>query len=368
MDMAQRIDRVVDDAIEGNKIVGAVILVLRDGEIVYRRVAGMADREAGKAITEDAIFRLASLTKPIVATTSLAMIDAGLLGLDDAVSTHLPYFRPKLADGREPDITIRHLLTHTAGLSYSYPSDPSISCGLDNTDMSFEETFSRVAALPLAYEPGTAWDYAISIDVLGAVLAKVHGGSLGDAVATYVTNVVGMDDTAFAVSDMSRLATPYGDAVPVPLRMGEPHTVIDAEGDTVTFSPQRIFNAKAYQSGGAGMAGTAKDFMKLLEALRKGGTPVLKPETLAAATRNQIGDLYRERAGQRFGFLGAVVADPVAAETPQSAGTYNWGGIYGHSWFVDPVEGLTVVSFTNTGVEGCTGQFPNHVRDAVYGR
>jgi len=368
MSMAERIDRVIDDAIEGSKIVGAVILVLRDGEVVYRRAAGLADREAGKAMTEDAIFRLASLTKPIVATTALAMIDAGLIGLDDAVSSHLPYFRPKLADGREPTITIRQLLTHTAGLSYAYPDDRSISCGLDNTDLGFEETFSHVAALPLAYEPGTKWDYAISIDVLGAVLAKVHGGTLGDAVSKYVTSVLGMDDTAFAVSDLSRLATPYGDAVPVPLRMGDPHTVVNAEGDAVTFSPQRIFNAKAYQSGGAGMAGTAKDFVKLLEVLRKGGAPVLKHETLAAATRNQIGDLPRENAGQRFGFLGAVVDDPVAAETPQSAGTFNWGGIYGHSWFVDPVERLSVVSFTNTGVEGCTGQFPNSVRDAVYGR
>jgi CubicO group peptidase (beta-lactamase class C family) len=116
------------------------------------------------------------------------------------------------------------------------------------------------------------------------------------------------------------------------------------------------------------MAGTAPDFMRFLEAIRTGGAPILKPQTVAEASRNQIGDLAREEkdAGFRFGLMSAVLADPAAAQSPQSAGSLEWGGIYGHYWFVDRAAGLSVVSFTNTAVEGCLGQFPKEVRRAAY--
>ena len=361
------LDHVIDSAIARRKIVGAVVLVARNGEVVYRRIAGLADREAGKPMTEDAIFRLASVTKPIVAATALAMIERGRLGLDDAVASHLPYFTPKLADGRQPTITIRQLLTHTAGLAYAYP-DPAISTGLGPTDSDFETNFTRVAALPLSYEPGTAWQYSIAIDVLGAVIARVEGTTLGEAAKRYVTGPLGMADTGFAVTDLSRLAVPYGDAEPEPLRMGDPHAVMKADGESTIFSPGRIFNPRAFQSGGAGMVGTARDILGFLEALRRGGDPILSAETTAMAMRNQIGDLPREDApGFRFGFFGAVLADPVAAGWPNPPGTVGWGGVYGHSWFIDPTNGLSAAIMTNTALEGCTGQFPADIRNAVYG-
>jgi Beta-lactamase class C and other penicillin binding proteins len=365
MQSGSLLDHVIDSAIARRKIVGAVVLVARDGDIVYRRVAGLADREAGKPMTENAIFRLASITKPIVAATALALIERGRMTLDDAVVSHLPYFTPKLADGRQPIITIRQLLTHTAGLAYAYP-DPTISTGLGNTDFDFEANFTRVAALPLSYEPGTAWQYSIAIDVLGAVIAKVEGTTLDEAAKRYVTGPLGMVDTAFAVTDVSRLAVPYGDAEPEPLRMGDPHAVPGPFGPTV-FSPGRIFNPRAFQSGGAGMAGTANDILVFLEALRRGGDPILSAETTAMAMRNQIGDLPRAAPGMRFGFLGAVLDDPVAAGWPCAPGTVNWGGIYGHSWFIDPAASLSVIAMTNTGIEGSDGRFPADVRNAVYG-
>lgn len=367
MTLQQRLDAAIDSAINRNKIVGTVLLVRKDGEEVYARAAGLMDREADVPMRRDAIFLLASVTKPIVATTALVMVDKGLLGLDDAVSDHLPYFRPRLADGREPKISIRHLLTHTAGLVYAYPEDPTISTGLADTDLSFEENFSRVAKLPLAYESGTNWIYSIAIDVLGAVLAKVHGGSLGDAVKVHVADPLGMGETGFFVADKTRLAKPYGDGNPVPEAMGETHVLINKLGAPTVFGPNRIFNPQAFQSGGAGMAGTADDLIKLLEMLRKAGDGLLRPETARAALSNQIGSIRRDEPGQKFGFVGAVVVDPAAANSPASAGTVNWGGVYGHNWFIDPVQGLTVLSMSNTALEGCNGPYREEIRDAVYG-
>lgn len=365
--MQNAIDRVIDDALAARRIIGTVVLVARDGKVVYRRAAGLADREAGKAMEENAIFRLASVTKPIVAATALALIDQGRLGLNDAVETYLPYFTPRLADGRRSAITIRQLLTHTAGLAYAYP-DPMISTGLGNTDFDFEANFTRVAALPLSFEPGTAWQYSIAIDVLGAVIAVVVGASLGEAAERYVTGPLGMVDTGFAVTDPARLAVPYGDAAPEPLRMGDPHVVTGADGESTHFSPGRLYNPRAFQSGGAGMVGTAGDVLTFLEALRRGGDPILSAETTAMAMRNQIGSIVREDApGMRFGYVGAVLDDPAAAAWPSAPGTVNWGGIYGHSWFIDPANGLSVAIMTNTAVEGCTGQFPADVRNGVYG-
>ncbi|GLQ57900.1 serine hydrolase domain-containing protein [Devosia nitrariae] len=364
--MQNAIDRVIDNALAARRIVGTVVLVARDGETVYRRAAGLADREAGKVMEENTIFRLASVTKPIVAATALALIDQGGLGLDDAVETHLPYFTPRLADGRRPAITIRQLLTHTAGLAYAY-SDPMISTGLGSTDFDFEANFTRVAALPLSFEPGTAWQYSIAIDVLGAVIAAVERVTLDEAARRYVTGPLGMADTGFLVTDPARLAVPYGDAEPEPVRMGDPHVVVGTNGESTLFSPGRIFNPRAFHSGGAGMVGSAGDILAFLEALRREGDPILSAGATTMAMRNQIGALPRDAPGMRFGYLGAVLDDPAAAGWPSAPGTVNWGGVYGHSWLIDPANGLSVAIMTNTALEGCTGQFPADVRNAVYG-
>ncbi len=187
--MASRVDATIDAALASGKLVGTAILIAVDGETVYRGVKGFFDREAGIPMREDAIFRLASLTKPIVAATALALIERGKLDLDDPVTRYLPNFRPKLADGSEPEIRIHHLLTHTAGFGYatSEPGDPytalGISGGLAEPGRSMEDNLTRLAQAPLFFAPGTAWRYGVSTDVLGAILAKVHGGTLGVAVA-----------------------------------------------------------------------------------------------------------------------------------------------------------------------------------------
>src|SRR5690242_14673587 len=142
--MFTKLQRVIDDAVARGRIVGLVYLVARDGEIIFAAERGYADREAGKAIRRDSIFRLASVTKPFVAVAALAMMEKDLIRLDDPVTRYLPYFTPKLADGSTPSITLRHLVTHTSGLSYDYGLDADFSDGLSDTDFDFEKNFSRL--------------------------------------------------------------------------------------------------------------------------------------------------------------------------------------------------------------------------------
>ena len=371
--MKTRIDAVIERAIMAGKIVGTVVVVVKDGETVYSRAAGYADREMGKRTETRTIFRLASVTKPLVAATALALVDKGRLALGDLVRDYLPYFQPSQPNGEIADITIRHLLTHTAGLSYgadskTTPSERLYNAGLSDTDMDFEENFSRLATFPLLAAPGTLWSYSIAIDVLGAVIAKIEACSLDEAVRRHVTDPLGMSDTGFSISDPERLATPYADGDPIAIRMDDRHLVPDSDGNLLTFAPTRLFNPKAFQSGGAGMVGTAPDLIAFLEAIRQGGAPILKGETAKAALLNQIGDIPRPgEPGQGFSFLGAVIQNPVLAEVPMSKGSVTWGGVYGHNWFIDPIEGISAAVMSNTAVEGCLGAYPQDIARAIYG-
>lgn len=370
--MEAGLNGVIDRALESGKITGVVTLVHRHGEPVFRRAAGLADREAGIPVAFDTIFRMASVTKPIVAATALAMVERGLLGLSDPVAKYLAWFRPPLADGSVPDITIHQLLTHTSGLMYDpaleqLPPDRAITMGLSDTDLDYEANFSRHNAIPLNFAPGSQWAYSFATDILGAVVAGVHGGTLEAAVVHYVAGPLGMKDTRFHVTDPARLAVPYGDAIPLPVRMPETWAGQDPEGWTLTFSPNRIFNPKAFQSGGGGMAGTAADIMTFLDMLQAGGKGVLGGVLVEAGLSNQIGSLQRDEPGMKFGYFGGVVENRKLALTPQSIGTVRWGGVYGLDWFIDRENRLTSLVVTNNALEGCTGVFPQDIRDAVYG-
>lgn len=371
--MEYRLNQLIDHALDAGRITGTVVMIYQDGKPVFSRAAGHADREAGIRAGFDTIFRLASVTKPIVAAAALALVEHGILGLGDRVADHLPWFRPKLASGEAVDITIHQLLTHTSGIVYDpalgrLPPDRAISMGLDNTDLDFEANFSRHNAIPLAFRPGTQWGYGFSTDILGAIVAQLSGGTLEDAVVRYVAGPLGMPDSRFHVTNIGRLAVPYADAQPLPRRMPDNYaeTAADAEW-TIAFSPLRIFNPRAFQSGGAGMVGTATDLITFLEALRTGGGGILRPETVEMGMANQIGDIRRADPGTKFGYFGGIVDDPAAAMTPQSRGTVTWGGVYGLNWFIDREKSLTGLSVTNNAVEGCTGEYPMRIVQAVYG-
>jgi CubicO group peptidase (beta-lactamase class C family) len=373
--LSRGIDAAIDRALAEKRLVGTVVLMAQDGRLVYRRAAGLADREAGRPMREDSVFLYASLTKPMVTAAALRLAEEGRIALADPVTKFLPDFRPKLADGSEPVITIHHLLTHTAGLIYGFtePADgpyhrAGVSDGLDVPGRSFADNLHRIASVPLAFAPGSAWAYSLALDVLGAALERAAGESLGDLVRSRVTDPLGLTDTGFAPPDRSRLAAAYADDEPEPVRMGE-HYAIPAprEFAGLSFAPGRIFDPASYPSGGAGMAGTAGDFLVFLEALRRGGAPILKPETVQAMATSQIPGLAMPASpGTTFGYGFALVTDPAAAGVPMTAGTWRWGGVYGHSWFVDPARRLSVVGLTNTALEGMKGEFVSDLRAAIY--
>ena len=373
--LARRVDKVIDRWVASERIVGTVAIIAKDGEIVYRRAAGYADREAGIPVREDTIFRHASMTKAIVSATALKLVEEGRLSLDDTVEKWLPYFTPRLANGRKPTITIRHLMTHTSGLSYAFLEPEGnvyqregIPLGLEDTGaMSLEDSMRKLASMPLFYEPGTEWRYSLSTDVLGVVIEKAAGMTLPEAVKRYITDPLGMSDTTFVVKDAGRLAAAYRDGETKAMRMDDKRDFLPI-GTRPPVSPARALDPKAYPSGGAGMSGTAEDYLRFLEVIRTGGAPILGPESAAALTEHAVGDLRAWTEGEGWGFsLGnAVLLDPKAAATPQNAGTWQWGGALGSHWFVDPVAKLTVVVLTNTSIAGVIGAFPAEIRDAIY--
>lgn len=372
---AGAIDSVLDQAVRSGTIVGASVIVAERGRTVSQRAVGLVDREAGVAMRTDTLFRLASMTKPVICVAALALMEQGRLSLDAPVTRWLPDFRPALPDGRRPVITIRHLMTHTAGLGYGFLEPETgpyhragVSDGLDHSALTLAENIARIASVPLLFAPGTAWHYSLAIDVLGGVIERVTGQDLPAAVRTLVTGPLGLNTMTFSVPENTPIAIPYGDGGAAgAMRMTDPFSLKFGPGHVV-YAPSRAFDPAAWPSGGVGMLGTAADYLRFAEAIRTGGAGILKPESVAAMTGNAIGDLPVGAAGPGFGWgLGvAVLTDPTKAGLPLSPGSWNWSGLYGTGFWVDPVRELSVVALTNTAVAGMTGPFPLALRRAVY--
>ena len=298
--LAKRIDPVIDKAIK-DTVVGAVVVVARDGKIVYRRAAGFSDREAKRATKEDTIFRYASMTKPIVSIAALALVDQGKLSLDDRVAKWIPEFKPTF-EGKEAVITVRQLITHTSGLSYRFiekPDSPyhkaNVSDGLAEPGLSMAEFLKRLGSVPLIVAPGSAWRYSLSVDVLGEVVARAGGATLPEVVKKLVLDPVGMPDTVFTMTKNDRIAWPYAGGKP-PMRMTEPYDRVRG-ASRVRFSPGRLFDPKSFPSGGAGLAGTANDYLRFAESVRT--HRIVAPATHREFAKDQqVGD-GRSRDGVR---------------------------------------------------------------------
>lgn len=366
------VDAAIQKALQEKRIVGTVIVIEKNGQEVYRGIYGWRDRENKIPMTYNTWFRLASMTKPIVAVATLRLIDQGKINLDDPITKWIPDFKPKTADGKTPAITIRNLLTHTAGLNYGFfePADGpyhklGVSDGLDNSKISLEENVKRIGQAPLLFTPGTAWNYSVAIDVLGEVISHVEHKPLPEVINELVLKPLAMEHTSFTIEKNKPLAIPYADHKPEPIKMSDVEKFPFGKSIAI-FSPPRVFDKNAFPSGGAGMVGTADDYMKFLESIRTNKIH-LKSKTLQALTTNQIDDLKMllgDGWGWTLGF--AIVKNPEEAHTPMSKGAYTWGGIWGHTFWVDPKEKLTVVILTNTAVEGTTGKFPHEIIAAVY--
>ncbi|HEV7692416.1 MAG TPA: serine hydrolase domain-containing protein [Hyphomonadaceae bacterium] len=374
--LSDRVDAAVQSALADKRIVGAVISVMKDGQLAHRRAYGMADREAGAAMKEDAIFRLASISKPIVTAAAMKMIELKQLSLQAAVTDWLPDFKPKLPDGSAPTITLHHLLSHTSGLSYDFMQPETgpyprlrVSAGADQPGLTMEEQLRRATEAGLTFPPGAAWLYSIATDVLGAVMAKAAGSTLEQVVEKHVTGPMHMADTAFHVTDKARLVQPYSNIATPPARVEEGFKQPFVPGlAPISTSLARAFDTTSYQAGGSGMLGKADDVNRFLDAIRAGGAPILSETSARTMMSNQIGPLrvmFDPTGSTAFGYGGSILLDPAKSGSLTSPGSWQWGGVWGHSWFVDPVRKITVLNLTNTMLEGMTGQLVRDVQAAA---
>ena len=353
----ERIDRALQRYVDENRIGGAVALVLRDGQPVYERAVGWSDKEAGRRMTTDTIFRIASQTKAITSTAILSLVEEGKLTLTDPVSRVIPQFaKTTVATGgsivpAKRAITIRDLLTHTAGISYG--TEPAIAsqyeakglgpaAGLGwytaDKDEPVCATMERLATLPFVAQPGEQWVYGYNTDILGCVVERASGMSLDAFVKTRITDPLRMTDTQFFLpaAQRNRLAAVYasGDDAVIRRAPDGPR----GQGNYVD-GPRRSF------SGGAGLLSTARDYGRFLEMIRRGGeldgVRILAPRTVRLMTTNQVGTLH-SATGLGFG-LGFETTDRYGANGMDSEGAFGWGGAYGSVYRVDPEAKLVMV-------------------------
>lgn len=373
--MRDRLDAALERAVAEKRIVGGVLLVTERGEPAYARAIGLSDRASGRDMEVTDRFRLASVTKPIATACFLSLVEDGTLSLSDPVTEHLPDFRPRLPDGDAPEITLHHLITHTSGLGYRFLEPErgpyaraGVSDGMDQPGLSLAENLDRIAAAPLYFAPGTAWRYSVGLDVMGAVAEAATGQGMQALIDARIAAPLGLTTLRFHVPPAEDLVTPYINAQPEPrpLRDGD-RPLLWGEGG-VTFAPSRVHDPASFASCGAGLTGSAGDVMAVFRSLLGHGAPILQPETVQTMLRPQIPpDVSTMRGpGVSFGYGWAIVTDPAAAGTPDPAGTVKWGGVYGHSWFMDPAAERVSLLLTNTAYEGMQGLLPAEILAAFY--
>jgi CubicO group peptidase (beta-lactamase class C family) len=375
--LSARVGSTIDRAIADDRIVGCVVSIAVNGNVIYERAAGFSDREQSKAMTVESIFRLASVTKPVISLAALRLCEEGVLSVSDPVTRWLPFFTPNLADGSCPDISVHQLLTHTAGLGYRFNQPPGgsydilkISDGLDRVDFDLEENLRRLALAPLVFQPGSSWCYSLATDVLGAVIERALDVPLPRAIAEIVCEPLELETLSFRARRGSDIVQQYVNGACGTTPMTGPKFAVlpDGDGNGIMFDPSRAFDLEVFPSGGAGMVGTSRDLLTIFEHIRDGSKGFLGEKTLSLLGYPHVGATAKTQGpGWGFGYCGAVLLDPKAACSPQSVGTLQWGGVYGHRWFIDKLKGLTAIVLTNTTWEGVSGLFPQEIRDAVYG-
>ena len=353
-----RLTRVMDEAVKSKQIAGTVTLIARAGRTVYFEAAGMRDIEANAAMTKDTIFRIASQSKAITSVGAMILVEEGRLLLTDPVSKYIPAFANTTVRGtviggsvnpvaaRRP-ITIRDLLTHTAGVSYGGEPDlQEMYTGAGFTQWYFADKaepigvwIEKLATLPFESQPGERFVYGYSTDTLGYVIEKVSGMPLDRFLATRVLEPLKMTDTQFFLTSAkaNRLAVVYGRTATGPLTRapeGHPGQGLYVKGPHAAFS------------GGAGLLSTASDYARFLQMMLNGGeldgVRVLSPKTVELMTVNHIGTLYTT-PGRGFGLGFETVDDLGRSGRYGSQGEFSWGGAYFSRYWVDPKEQLVAV-------------------------
>ncbi len=359
----QRMDTLLDSYVNADRIGGIVALVLRDGKPVYERAVGWRDKEAGQKMTMDTIFRIASQSKALTSVAILALMEEGKLTVNDRAGKWIPSFEKTsvLARGEQGaaytttaakrPITIRDLLTHTAGINYGQEPEfaalyepkglgPAAGIGwyFADKDEPICTTMERLGSLPFKAQPGEQYVYGYSTDVLGCIVEKASGVPLDEYIRSRITAPLNMTDTAFYLpaDKANRLAVVYGSG---------PGGKIVKAPDGARGQGHYVNGPRKSFSGGAGLVSTARDYATFLEALRNGGAlgkaRILAPHTVRLMTTNQVGDLKSPR-GLGFGF-GFETHDKYGVSGMSSVGSWGWGGAYGTWYRVDPETRLTIV-------------------------
>jgi len=357
----QRITDMLKADVDKRMIPGAVVLVARHGKIAYFETVGVRDPATKVPMTKDSIFRIYSMSKPITSVSAMMLWEDGRFNLSEPVSKYIPQMgglkvgveKPDPNGGKptlelvptKRDMTIQDLFRHTSGLTYGFFGPGQVKkmyaeAKVWNDYPSNAELVDRLAKLPLAYQPGTTWDYSQSTDVLGRLVEMISRQSLYQFEKERLLDPIGMKDTSFYVTDkvkQSRIAEPFPD---------DRSIGVDAE-----FNDPRV--SQAAESGGGGMVGTAMDYARFLQMLLNGGTidgkRILGPKTVAYMTSDHLGTaieqgpLYLPGLGFGFGLGFAVRKDAGVSPFAGSVGEYNWGGAGGTYFWVDPKEDMFVV-------------------------
>lgn len=357
----QRLTNVFQAYADDKKMAGSVVLVMRHGKVAYFNSFGKRDIEANAAMQNDAIFRIASQTKALVSVGIMILQEEGKLLISDPVGKYIPEFNETtVAEPREGggynvikakrQITLRDLLTHSAGIGYGYglAADKWKEANIQgwyfaDRDELVGATIARMAKLPMEAHPGEKFVYGYNTDILGVVIEKASGKSLDEFITSRILTPLGMKDTHFYLpqNKVNRLAAVYGAYANKPLERSPDSGGMSGQGLYVS-GPRKSF------SGGAGLLSTATDYAKFLQMmLNKGtfqGVRILAPSTVELMTSNHLGKIPYN-AGQGFGLGFSVCTNLGERGTPGSEGEFGWGGAYGSTYWVDPKEDLVVVYF-----------------------
>ncbi len=357
----EQLGTVLEGYVTSGSLPGAVVMVLRDGAVAYEKAVGHSDAVAGTPLTTDAIFRIASQSKAIVSVAVMMLQEDGALLISDRLGSHLPAFdSTTVAVPREDGgydvvpanrpVTIRDLLTHTAGIGYGYGpgGDRWAEAGITgwyfaHRDEPVRATIDRMGALPFQAHPGERFVYGYATDILGALVEEVSGQTLDDFLRSRIFEPLDMRDTHFYLppGKESRLAAVHG-------HNREGDLILSPEGPGMNTQGEYVNGPRQSFSGGAGLLSTARDYARFLQMMLNGGTlgdaHILSPASVALMTANHVGDLMGGANGFGLGFQ--VRLDLGAAGQPGSVGDYGWGGAYHTTYWVDPAERMVVVYFT----------------------